>query len=69
MTVGEWVEKLDLIKDDKEFYIKQGTALSIARYCTKCADSGNRCETCKISEFAVFCGINEPLNKEEALTK
>jgi hypothetical protein len=58
MTVNEWAEKLDLIKDDKEFYVQHCTGIAIARYCTKCADGGIGCETCKISEFAVFCGIN-----------
>jgi hypothetical protein len=64
MTVNEWAEKLERIKGEEEFYIRHCTGVSIARYCTKCADCGNGCETCKINDYAVFCGINEPLSED-----
>jgi hypothetical protein len=65
MTHTEWAEKLAVVSHDKEWYIRNLTGVAIARYCTKCADSGNGCGDCKIYDFAVFCSINEPLDMEE----
>jgi hypothetical protein len=59
MTHEEWAEKLAVVAEDKEFYIREHTGIAIARYCTKCGDSGNGCETCKVNDFGRFFGINE----------
>jgi hypothetical protein len=65
MKVYEWAEKLAVVQEDREWYIRNHAGVAIARYCTKCGDTGNGCETCKIAEFAFFCGIGAPSNVEE----
>jgi hypothetical protein len=58
------VEVIGNIHDNPELMELKECEVALARYCNQCADNGNGCETCKINEFAVFCGINEPLNEE-----